>query len=86
MYAKSKSIHSKWTTACSRLVSCCITGGQCKENSTQLIGELSQSEGFPVICQGGSWGRVFISNIQAASVVCRQLGFSAEGYWNESKY
>ena len=55
-----------------------IAGDQCVENSIQLVGELSQNEGFPVICHGGSWGRVIIGNIEAAQVVCRQLGFSTE--------
>ena len=59
----------------------CITGSQCIENSIQLVGELSQHEGSPVICLGGSWGKICgISNFTAAAVViCRQLGFSTEG-------
>ena len=32
-----------------------------------------------MICHGRSWGRVRIRNVEAATVVCRQLGFSAEG-------
>ena len=56
-------------------------GSQCIENSIQLVGELSQHEGSPVICLGGSWGKICgISNFTAAAVViCRQLGFSTEG-------
>ena len=33
-------------------------GGQCVENSTQLYGELSQTEGFVLICLGGFWGMI----------------------------
>ena len=56
-----------------------IAGDQCIENSTQLVGGLSQNEGSPVICHRGSWGRVLgVGNIEAAKVVCRQLGFSTK--------
>ena len=63
----------------------CITklGSQCIENSIQLVGDLSHHEGIPVICLGGSWGKVCdVSTPTAtAAVVCRQLGFSADGEW-----
>ena len=47
----------------------------------QLIGELTQHEGSPVICLGGSWGKVcdVLTHAAAAVVICRQLGFSNEG-------
>ena len=66
-----------------------ISGSQCIENSIQLVGELAQHEGTPVICLGGGWGKVCgaYDSIHAAAtavVACRQLGFSAEGI-NESK-
>ena len=61
-----------------------ILGAQCSENSIQLIGELSQNEGIIVICLGGSWKKVCgvlgsSDNINAATVICRQLGFSIVG-------
>ena len=59
---------------------CIHAGSQCIENSIQLVGELSQSEGYVVICLGGSWGKVCDGSRQAAIVACRQLGFSTEGY------
>ena len=56
-----------------------IAGSQCIENSIQLIGELSQQVGTPVICLGGGWGKVCDRlDTAAAIVVCRQLGFSIE--------
>ena len=57
-------------------------GSQCVENSIQLVGDLSQYEGTPVICLGGDWGKVCGASTHAAAtavVACRQLGFSAEG-------
>ena len=49
------------------------------ENSIKLIGELSQQVGSPVICLGGTWGRVCGPlDTEDAEVVCRQLGFSTE--------
>ena len=59
-----------------------IIGDQCNENSVQLIGELSQTEGVVAICCGGYWGKVcrsdffFSTEIEVATVVCRQLGLS----------
>ena len=59
---------------------CMYAGSQCIENSIQLVGELSQNEGYVVICLRGGWGKVCRGNTQAAAVVvCRQLGFSTEG-------
>ena len=55
-----------------------IIGAQCVENSTQLDGELSQSEGFVLICREGDWGKIEYGNSAAAMVVCRQLGFLTE--------
>ena len=55
-------------------------GGQCVENSTQLHGELAQTEGFVLICLGGFWGKIRRGSAAAAKVVCRQLGFSTESY------
>ena len=57
-----------------------LAGAQCVENSTQLYGMLSNSEGFVLICVQGFWGRIQYGNTTAAKVVCRQLGFSVEGY------
>ena len=65
-------------------------GAQCRENSIQLIGDLSGNEGFVAICLGGSWGKVcgesllyFSSSIDNLNhvgiVICRQLGLSIEG-------
>ena len=56
-------------------------GSQCIENSIQLVGELSQHEGSPIICLGGSWGKLceILTHTATAVVICRQLGFSAEG-------
>ena len=65
-----------------------VSGGQCVENRIHLVGELSQNQGFVVICLGGTWGKVCedehrwysINNKEEeAKVVCRQLGFSTEG-------
>ena len=54
-------------------------GSQCIENSIQLIGELSQQAGLPVICLGGRWGKICdFLDTPVAVVVCRQLGFSIE--------
>ena len=55
------------------------TGSQCIEHSVQLVGELSQRGGSPVICLGGSWKKVCYTNDKTAGVICRQLGFSTEG-------
>jgi hypothetical protein len=55
-----------------------MIGAQCIENDIKLIGELSQSEGYVIICFEGVWGKIGHGNIAAATVVCRQLGFSAE--------
>ena len=57
-------------------------GSHCVENSIQLVGELSQHEGSPVICLGGGWVKicdVSTSATATAVVACRQLGFSIEG-------
>ena len=55
------------------------TGSQCIENSVQLIGELSQQAGLPVICLGGRWVKVCAYlDTRVAVVICRQLGFSTE--------
>ena len=62
-----------------------LTGSQCVENSIRLVGELSQNQGFVVICLGGSWGKVCgrmwwdVAFEEEAKVICRQLGFSSEG-------
>ena len=64
-----------------------LLGAQCRENSIQPIGELSQNEGIVVICLGGSWGKVCGADVNAAMVICRQLGFSIEGktmYYNSA--
>lgn len=67
----------------------CTSGAQCKENSIQPIGELSQNEGYLAVCLGGSWGKVcggicrfreFPELFEEAIVVCRQLGFRTEGW------
>ena len=54
-------------------------GSQCIEHSVQLVGELSQHTGSPVICFGGSWKKVCYTNDKTAGVICGQLGFSREG-------
>ena len=55
------------------------TGSQCIENSVQLVGELSQQAGLPVICLGGRWGKICaFLDTRAVVVICRQLGFSTE--------
>ena len=54
-------------------------GSQCIEHSVQLVGELSQHGGSPVICLGGSWKKVYYTNVKTAGVICGQLGFSREG-------
>ena len=61
-----------------------ITGSQCIENSIRLVGELSTNQGLVVVCLGGSWGKVCDDRWdhvyeEEAKVVCRQLGFSADG-------
>ena len=56
-----------------------IVGTQCVENSVKLVGELSQSEGYVLIFFEGAWGKIHYRNTAAATVVCRQLGFSTEG-------
>ena len=43
-----------------------------------MVGELSQNEGFVLICLGGGWGKICGGGIDAAVVVCRQLGFSID--------
>ena len=55
-------------------------GSQCRENSIQLIGELSQQAGLPAICLGGRWGKIcgYLAT-SVAVVICRELGFSTEG-------
>ena len=53
-------------------------GGQCIENSSKLVGELARNKGYVLVCLGGGWGKVAGGSIEAAIVVCRQLGFSAE--------
>ena len=55
-----------------------MLGAQCVENSIKLVGELSQSEGYVLICFEGAWGKIEYGNTAAATVVCRQLGFSTE--------
>ena len=55
-----------------------MIGTQCVENSIKLIGELSQTEGNVLICFEGAWGKIQYGNPGAATVVCRQLGFSTE--------
>ena len=53
-------------------------GAQCVENDIKLVGELSQREGYVIICFEGTWGIIQYGNPAAATVICRQLGFSAE--------
>ena len=55
-----------------------MIGTQCVENSIQLVSELSQSEGYVLICLDGAWGEIEYGNAAAATVACRQLGFSTE--------
>jgi hypothetical protein len=55
-----------------------IIGAQCVENDIKLVGELSQREGYVLICFEGAWGNVQYGNTAAATVACRQLGFSTE--------
>ena len=55
-----------------------MIGAQCVENSIKLDGELSQREGYVLICFEGAWGKIQYGNTAAATVVCRQLGFSTE--------
>ena len=55
-----------------------MIGTQCVESSIQLVSELSQSEGYVLICFEGVWGEIQYGNPAAATVVCRQLGFSIE--------
>ena len=57
-----------------------MLGAQCAENDIKLDGELSQTEGYVLICFEGAWGKVGYGNTEAATVVCRQLGFSTESY------
>ena len=67
----------------------CTIGAQCRENSIQLIGELSDHEGSVAICLGGSWGKIcgksllfgqsINDGLNAAVVICRQLGLSTDG-------
>ena len=56
-----------------------FSGAQCTENSVRLAGELSHSEGYVLICLGGSWGKVCRGEINETTVLCRQLGFSTHG-------
>ena len=55
-----------------------MIGAQCVENSVKLVGELSQSKGYVLICFEGAWVKIGYGNTAAATVVCRQLGFSTE--------
>ena len=55
-----------------------MLGAQCVENDIKLVGELSQTEGAVLICFEGAWGKIRYGNRAAATVVCRQLGFSTE--------
>ena len=57
-------------------------GAQCVEDSVKLVGELSQNEGYVLICLEGAWGKIQYGNSAAATVVCRQLGFlTTESYY-----
>ena len=58
-----------------------IIGVQCVEGSIQLVSELSQSEGYVIICFEGAWGEIQYGNLAAATVICRQLGFSTESWY-----
>ena len=80
LYAGVRCMHMMSMVDCSMKYKCCTAGSQCIENSIQLVGELFQNKGYVVICLGGRWGKVCGGSTQAAVVVCRQLGFSAEGY------
>ena len=62
----------------SRLILMYMIGTQCVENSIQLVSELSQSECYVLICLDGAWGEIEYGNAAAATVACRQLGFSTE--------
>jgi hypothetical protein len=55
-----------------------MTGAQCVENDIKLVGELSQREGYVLICFEGAWGKIRRGTTAAATVICRQLGFSIE--------
>ena len=55
-----------------------LVGAQCVESDVKLVGELSQTEGYVLICFEGVWGKIERGNSAAATVVCRQLGFSTE--------
>lgn len=76
-------IHSHTCTissySCHDLKHMHTVGAQCVENDIKLVGELSQREGFVSICLEGAWGKIGYGNPAAATVVCRQLGFSIEG-------
>ena len=61
-------------------------GSQCIEHSVQLVGDLSQRGGSPVICLGGNWNKVCYVDTEAARVICRQLGFPTGGLWILSIY
>ena len=55
------------------------------ENSVRLVGELAKNEGFVAICLGGRWGKVCGGWVAEARVVCRQLGFSTDSEYLETK-
>ena len=58
-----------------------MIGAQCIENDIQLVGELSQTVGYVLICFEGAWGKIRYGNPAAATVVCRQLGLSTESQY-----
>ena len=56
------------------------------EASIQLVGGMNDYEGRVEICSGGVWSTVcdeFWGSLDA-QVVCRQLGYSADGEENKS--
>lgn len=62
-------------------VSCVALPATCADGAVRLIGGSTASEGLVQVCLANRWGRVCDDGWgqEDAAVVCRQLGYSAEG-------